>query len=154
MHGVNNLFLFLNRILGNGHGVKVSRLQIWKVPVYWSSILFVWVHVQYQLIDTYWKKIVYLQQNQSTTMSRAAILLQELERLRRNGYSESFLVIEILVFYYLLSCMFLLRMQFFFYYLFKYFPRFDLFGRKKINWNLLWCQGCFKQCGMYQTIDG
>ena len=53
LHGVNNLFLFLNRILGNGHCVKVSRLQIWKVPVYWSSILFVWVHVQYQLIDTY-----------------------------------------------------------------------------------------------------
>lgn len=67
--------------------------------MYWSSILFVGVHVQYQLIDTYWKKIVYLQQNQSTTMSSAAILLEKLERLRRNGYPESYLVIEILVFY-------------------------------------------------------
>ena len=32
-------------------------------------------------------------------MSSAAILLEKLERLRRNGYPESYLVIEILVFY-------------------------------------------------------
>ena len=143
MHGFNNLFLFLNRILGNGHGVKVSRLQIWRVPVYWSSILFVWVHVQYQLIDTYWKKnCVFATKSINYHVQGCNIVTGAWTSQKKWLFWKFFGNWNISVLLAFIMHVFI-KDAIFFYYLFKYFPRFGLFGRKKINWNLLYVPRLF-----------